>query len=323
MYSSNAMNATDAIEFPLWIPLTTVNLFLFIGVLLPTTILMNVSVLVALIKSKVKHKPLLVLFGSLLIGVCIDKLFICVDQCVNSPASIRYCHCTRWTIVPLQAPRVFFTVYSIVAVTCLSVVQLLTMKGKRIGYKHSYFFTAITALVAFFWTVVHIITNGLARYPIHCHIFCYENESPEGRNIVTEAFIAAICFVVLTMTPAFVITILTSIETFRIFKRSFIVRCENRIETSLNRRMILLPVLMAVLLVCNSILSFFFTTFTGYILKQAGVETFYGNWANIMSKYEYFILDMLHSLFFPLVLLYLYINVRKTWKKLFLCKNEQ
>ena len=146
MYSSNAMNATDAIEFPLWIPLTTVNLFLFIGVLLPTTILMNVSVLVTLIKSNVKHKPLLVLFGSLLIGVCTDKLFICVDQCVNSPASIRYCHCTRWTILPLQAPRVFFTVYSIVAVTCLSVVQLLTMKGKRISYKHSYFFTAITFL---------------------------------------------------------------------------------------------------------------------------------------------------------------------------------
>ena len=323
MYSSNAMNATDAIEFPLWIPLTTVNLFLFIGVLLPTTILMNVSVLVALIKSKVKHKPLLVLFGSLLIGVCIDKLFVCVDQCVNSPASIRYCHCTRWTIVPLQAPRVFFTVYSIVAVTCLSVVQLLTMKGKRIGYKHSYFFTAIAALVAFFWTVVFVITNGLARYPVHCHIFCYENESPEGRNIVTAFFIVVICFVVFTMTPAFVITILTSIEAFRIFKRSFIVRSENRIETSLNRRMMLLPVLMAVLLVCNSILSFFFTTFTGYILKQAGVETFYGNWANIVSKYEYFILDMLHSLFFPLVLLYLYISVRKTWKKLFLCKNEQ
>ena len=316
------MNATDAIEFPLWIPLTTVNLFLFIGVLLPTTIFMNVSVLVALIKSKVKHKPLLVLFGSLLIGVCIDKLFICVNQCVNSPASIRYCHCTRWTIVPLQAPRVFFTVYSIVAVTCLSVVQLLTMKGKRIGYKHSCFFTAITALVAFFWTVVHIITNGLARYPVHCHIFCYKNESPEGQNIVTELFIAVICFIVFTMTPAFVITILTSIGAFRIFKRSFIVRSENRIETALNRRMILLPVLMAVLLVCNGILSFFLTTLSGLILKQAGVENFYGNWANIMSKYEYFILDMVHTLSYPLVLLYLYTNVRKTWKKLCLCNKQ-
>ena len=240
------MNATEAVEFPLWIPLTSVNLVLFIGVLLPTTILINVSVLVALIKSKVKHKPLLFLFRFLLIGVCIDKLLICVDQCVNSPASIRYCHCTTWMIVPLQAPRVFFTVYSIVAVTCLSVVQLLTMKGKRIGYKHCYFFTAITVLVAFFWTVVHVFTNGFA---IHCNAFCYE-----GRNIVTEVFIATLCFVVLTMTPAFVITILTSIEAFRIFKRSFIVRSENRIETALNRRMILLPVLMAVLLVCNGIL---------------------------------------------------------------------
>ena len=188
--NSTALN--NSLEFPLWVPLTAVNLLLFLGVLLPTTLLLNISVLVALIKSKVKCKPLLVLFGYLLIGVCIDKLIVCVDQCVNSPASIRYCHCTRWTIVPLQAPRVFFTVYSIVAVTCLSVVQLLTMKGKQNGYKRSFFFTTITALVAMFWTVVYTITNGLARYPLFCHKFCYGYDSPdpEGRNIVSDSFIA-------------------------------------------------------------------------------------------------------------------------------------
>ena len=319
--NSTALN--DSLEFPLWMPLTAVNLILFIGVLLPTTLLMNISVLAALIKSKVKHKPLLVLFGSLLVGVCIDKLLVCVDQCVNSPATIRYCHCTTWMIVLLQAPRAFFTVYSIVAVTCLSVAQLLTMKGKQNGYKQSFFFVTITALVAIFWTVVYTITNGLARYPLFCHTFCEGYDSPEGRNVVSDFFIAIIIFLIFTMTPAFIVTILTSIETVRIFKRSFIVRSENRIETALNRRMILLPVLMAVLLVCNSILSFFSTTFTGLILKQAGVEAFYGNWANIMAKYEFLILDMVHSLSFPLVLLYLYTNVRNTWKKLFLCKNKQ
>ncbi len=56
--------------------MTAVNVLLFICVVLLTTLLMNISVLVALIKSKVKYKPLLVLFGSLLIGVCIDKLII-------------------------------------------------------------------------------------------------------------------------------------------------------------------------------------------------------------------------------------------------------
>ena len=38
-----------------------------------------------------KHKPLLVLYGSLLLGLCVDKLMACVDESVTYPSSIGYC----------------------------------------------------------------------------------------------------------------------------------------------------------------------------------------------------------------------------------------
>lgn len=126
----NTTVANDTVQFPLWRPLTAVNILLFIAVL-PITLLMNISVFVALIKSKVKYKPLLILFGSFLISTCFDKLNTSIYQCISSPSSIHYCNCERWTEVLLQIPRIFFTGYSVVAVNCLSVMQLLVMKGNQ------------------------------------------------------------------------------------------------------------------------------------------------------------------------------------------------
>ncbi len=101
------------VEFPPWRVLTAVNIFLFVGVLLPTTLVMNISVLIALVKSKVKYKPLLVLFGSLLISVCIEKLIVCVGQCIISPNAFRYCQCDMFAVILFQVSRVFFgTLYN-------------------------------------------------------------------------------------------------------------------------------------------------------------------------------------------------------------------
>ncbi len=317
--NTTGLNDT-AVEFPLWKPLTAINLLLFVGVLLPTTLLMNISVFIALIKSKVTYKPLLVLYGSLLLGVCLDKLIISVEQCANSPAAIRYCHCGRWRMIPLQAPRVFFAVYSMVVVNSLSILQLLVIKRKQNSYKQTFFCMAISILVALFWTVVFIVTNGITAYPIHCNVFCYGSSQIEKSSIFSESFITLVSFLLATLIPALIITLLSSVWTLQIFRKKFIVKSENQNEVELNRRMLLLPLLMVILLLCNSLLSIVLSSVTGLFLRQAGVKLFYGNWANITSKYEYFALDMLHSLSSPLVLLYLYTNIRKTWKKLFSCK---
>ncbi len=314
------MNITNGtVEFPLWRPFTAINFLLFIGVLLPITLITNISVFTALIKSKIRYKPLLVLFGSLLLGVCLDKLIIGIDQCANSVSTIRYCHCERWRKIPLQAPRIFFTGYSVVAVTCLSIMQLLVMRGKRNGYKQAFFCMIVSVLVALFWTVVFITTNGTTKYPVHCDSFCYGSNPAEERNIFSSVLLAIVLFVIFTLFPALIVSILSSVWTLQIFRKKFIVRSDNQSEIELNRRMLLLPLLMVILLFCNALLTYILSSLTGLLLKQAGVESFYGNWANIISKYEYFSLDVLHSLSYPLVLLFLYTNIWKTWKKLFLC----
>ena len=46
-----------------------------------------------------KHKALLVLYGSLLLGLCVDKLLACVDESVNSPNNIGYCLCIDMTLI--------------------------------------------------------------------------------------------------------------------------------------------------------------------------------------------------------------------------------
>ncbi len=310
----NTTVANDTMEFPPWRPLTAVNLLLFIAVLLPITLIVNISVFIALIKSKVKCKPLLILFGSLLLGVCLDKLLICIDESVNSPSTIRYCYCERWTILLLQIPRIFFTVYSVVAVNCLGIMQLLVMKGKQSSYKQTFFCMGISVVVAIIWTVIFAVTNGIMEYPIHCHDFCFGSNPPD---IFSEIFFVVVSFFIFTLLPVLIVTITTSVWTLRIFRKKFIVRSDNKSAIELNRRMLLLPLLMIILLFCNSLLSLVLSSLTGLLLRQAGVEEFYGNWANIISKYEYFLLDLVHGLCYPLVLLYLYANVWETWKKLF------
>ncbi len=310
----NATSLNDTVELPHWASLTVVNVIIFIGVLLPTTLLMNISVLVALIKSKVKYKPLLVLFGSLLIGVCIDKVIICVGQCVISPSAFRYCRCVKLTVVLFQAPRIFFTVYPIIIVTCLSLSQLWLVKGKLSNsYKQTVICLVISVFVSAFWTLVYIVRNVLSKLPFGCYTLC---TVPVG---LSATMVAVIYFSAITFAPAFIITIVASIWTFRIFKKSFILQSNTKNEIALNRRMILLPILMAILLVCNSFLAYIVTITSTAILSNSDVVYFYGNWANIIASLEYGLFDIFNGLSFPLVLLYLYTQVRNTWKRL-VCK---
>ena len=194
-----------------------VNLLLFWGVLLPITLFFNISLFVALLRSTMKHKPLLVLYGSLLLGLCVDKLMICVHESVISPSNIGYCVCDELTLVLLSIPRVFFVGYSVVAVTCQSVLQLLIMKRSQKwqnSYKRSIGCLVISAAVATFWTACFIISNMLSEYPHHCHSFCQTPKSTYVISMEYASLFVAVAFVVFTVAPAFVITILTSIWAF-------------------------------------------------------------------------------------------------------------
>ena len=283
--SINATALNDTLEFPLWIPLLSIQYILFSGVLLPTTLFFNISLFVALVRSTMKHKPLLVLYGSLLLGLCVDKLMSCVDQSVNSPSIIRYCDCMKLTLVLLTLPRVFFIVYSVVVVTCQSVLQLLIMKGHQEwqnSYKRSIGCLIVSAAVATFWTVSFFINNILSEFPLHCHSLCAS--SPNNRDFVSSmdaSLFIVVAYVVFTLAPAFVVTTISSVWAFLEFKKRFLVT--NKKDAGLSRRIFLLPVIMVFLLFYNSLLSYLTTVVSDRVLDRASLEPFFGNWANFLS----------------------------------------
>ena len=191
--------------------------------------------------------------------------------------------------------------------TCLSLSQLCLVKGiLSNNHKQTVFCLVISFLVSAFWTLVYIVGDVLSELPFRCYTVC---TVPVG---VSVTMVAVISFSAITLTPAFIVTIVTSIWTFRIFKKRFIVRSNNKNEIALNRRMILLPILMAVLLVCNSLLAYVAAITSTNILNNSDVGYFYGNWSNVIASLEYGAFDIFNGLSFPLVLLYLYIQVRET-----------
>ena len=140
-------------EFPHWAPLTAVNVLLFICVVLPTKLLMNLS--------NQEQGQVQALAGPLWIPFdwCLYRRtdYICIGQCVISPSAFRYCLCVNLTVLLLQAPRIFFTVYPIIIVTCLSLSQLCMLIVKGIlsnGYKQ----TVICLVVISILVSVHLDT---------------------------------------------------------------------------------------------------------------------------------------------------------------------
>ena len=325
MSTNISLAFNDYLEFPLWRPLVAVKLSLYWGVLLPITLFFNISLFVALLRSTMKHKPLLVLYGSLLLGLCVDKLLACLDESVTSPSSIGYCVCIDLALILLSLPKVFFVVYSAVVVTCQSVLQLLIMKGRQ-GWqdstKRSIACLIISAAVATFWTVCFFIGNMLSKFPNFCHSFCQVSQST-NHAFVSSADISTyvvIVYLIITLIPAFVVTVTTSTLAFLSFKKKFMATSEK--DAAFSRKMFLLPVLMVILLFCNNLLSYLVIVLVNNALDRASLGPFFGNWANLLSTLLYLVLDILHALSYPLVLLFLYARLRKTWKGLFSCKKH-
>ena len=270
-----------------------------------------------------KQKPLLVLYGSLLLGLCVDKLLVCVHESVNTPRGIIYCACSELTLVLLSIPRVFFVGYSIVVVTSQSVLQLLIMKGRhewQNSVNRSIGCLIVSATVATFWTVCFIISNLLSEHPHHCHSFCESPQSDYVFSMEYASLFVVAASVIFSVAPALVVTILTSIWAFLIFKKRFMANSDK--DAAFSRRMFLLPVLMVILLICNSLLSYLITVMIDKLLHRMSFEPFFGNWANFIVSLGYLVLDILHALSYPLVLLFLYTRLRKTWKSLLSCKKQ-
>ncbi len=83
-------NGSAIQEFPYWQPLIAIEIFLHFAVMLPLTLFWNLTVFTALIKTKLSNKPLTVLYSSLLLVLCLDKIFQAMITATISPDMLRF-----------------------------------------------------------------------------------------------------------------------------------------------------------------------------------------------------------------------------------------
>ena len=181
----------------------------------------------------------------------------------------------------------------------------------------------ISTAVTSFWIALYFIGNMLSKFPNFCHSFC---QTPQSTNpafvssINDVTLLVVVAYVVFTLVPAFVVTVTTSILAFLTFKKKFKATSEK--DAAFSRKMFLLPVMMVLLLFCNNLLSYLIVVIVNNALDRATLGPFFGNWANLLSTLLYLVLDILHALSYPLVLLFFYARLRKTWKSLFSRKKQ-
>ena len=313
-YNTSQNNTANGLpEFPLWQPLVAINLFLYLGVLAPSTLFFNISVFITLLKCKLSNKPLTVLYGSLLLGLCLDKLLTCVEEVINAPLQIRHCICQEIVLNLFLGPFIFFSIYSVIIVTCQSTLQLLILQGKKKWYKNykpSLACVVLSVVVAGFWAFAYIMQTVFVTHS--CTTVC----SPPSENVTvsTEAkFIVTGAYAGITLAPAVIVTIVTSIYSLVIFKTRLL-KTELVDDKSLSKKMILLPVLMVILVLGTNLNGFVASSITSVILRQVDVGPYYGNWSLFISSLIFFVSDALHGIAYPVILLVLNTTLRKKWK---------
>ncbi len=118
-------NGSAAIqEFPYWQPLIAIEIIIYFAVLLPSTLFWNLTVFTALIKSKLSNKPLTVLYSSLLLVLCLDKIVQAIVTAIISPDMLRFCICDTLPFFFLVSFNAYSTSFSVLIITCQSLLQL-------------------------------------------------------------------------------------------------------------------------------------------------------------------------------------------------------
>ncbi len=116
-YSGSAIQ-----EFPYWQSLIAIEIIIHFAVLLPLTLFWNLTVFTALIKSKLSNKPLTVLYSSLLLVLCMEKIAQAIYSAAISPDMLRFCICDNLTGLILFSFTAFSTPFSVLIITYQSLL---------------------------------------------------------------------------------------------------------------------------------------------------------------------------------------------------------
>ena len=307
-------NGSTTQEFPYWQPLIAIEIILNFAVILPSTLFWNLTVFTTLIKSKLSNNPLTVLYSSLLLVLCMDKIVAGIVTATVSPDVVRFCSCNILTDSFLLAFNGFSVVFSILIITFQSLLQLQIIRGKKQWNSYGRIIPCIgvSILAGMFWYTMFLIQQILLPASSNpCQPLCIQNATSttlEAEYILTGAFVVS------TLLPASIMVIVTSVWSAQLFKKMSI-RQKIQEYNTLNKKLLLMPILMLSLILCNLLLGFFLSIALSEVLQLAGVEDYLGNWAYFVRRMTFACVGSLHGVSYPITLLYFNTKLRKDWKK--------
>ena len=303
---SGSGNYSIVDEFPYWRLAMAVRVVTVVFVYFPTAVFLNGSVLLAFIVTKKLHRSINLMHIALIIELFLVKYLGIFCGLLSFPNGIRFCIC--WDLVnEIYLTLTSFNVAFVgVVLTCLSVTQLLIIRGKKklVSWKVVTVLVVMSTIYSLLLAVVSFVGNRLQNTPLLCASLC---RGTSGSMFSNFSF-SLIGLVVVVLLPCVVVTFSTLLWSCFIFKSSYIGG-----DDQLSRRIVSLPAIMPILTIFTTVLFFMVQQLVVSILRQS-VTSFFPNWVIFCAEIQGYLYEGIGGFIYPLVLLYFNPQLRSAWK---------
>ena len=223
------------------------------------------------------------------------------------PGVYRFCSCDGIPATTYFVVVSFFLVYRCSMFSCLGVLQLLVIFGKKKLANLKVTFGMIFLSIS----LGLLISASIARdvYRTRERVFCYDAYCPGHRPEAGTSNLLIIFLVVSlgAYLPSIAVVIATSTWSCVIFKRYY-----TGGDDQLNRRMLSLPFIMPLANSASSALEVFSIQIVAEILFKFHLGVYYAHWIAFAQTLVFLLMRFLSRIVYPLVLIYTHTELRRS-----------
>ena len=306
--------STFSEELPFIETTIVVLIFSFVFLLALPTLFINLSLLIAFLKTKQLHKPLGVIHASLLVEILLNKLTITLISCSYYPSGLRYCVCSPSLSSIFFSSRVFVTSFRPIMYASLALFQLLIVTGKKrlVNFKSVCGSVVFATVVGMLFATEGAVLLNVNGEVLGCSDFCPGQSVPSfpAKNIVY------ISYVVIAWLPSLVIVLLSSTWSCVVFKQYYI-----GADNHLNRRLISMPLIMPAVLIATTALPVIMRRIVFIVLRSYDV-LFIHYWLFLFGGVITLVDEILDGVIYQVLLTYLNPCLFNSWRMMFRCNEH-
>ena len=310
--SSNGSSESAIEEFSQWRLTTAITLVNRLALSVPIYLLLNLSVLVTILKTKSLQTPTNLIHLLLLSANCVVLIPDAILTSTFTPTVLRYCRCPTVASSIYLIMDMLYYAFQPLNFAALGIFQLLIIKGKKHLVTHKTVSTSITISIVFTIFVsfecIALINSSGATYI--CRDICPQT-APITFPGTSIAFIIHGIFLYL---PSLVTVIVCTTWSCIIFKTRDINEDEDHL---LNRRTISLPLVLPLALLTPT---YGLIRAVEQLLESSTSPIDYPYWAMFARFFLFQTYEILGRIVYPVMLLLLNPIIGHNWKQMLLKK---